>query len=70
MKPSFNISKLTPPQTPKVLYRYSIFNLLEKNWDKKLIFVFMFLLQKDGRLLSFRRKHLLHDIPSSVNGVV
>jgi len=39
MKPSISISKISPPDLPRIVYRYHLFDLLEKNRDKKLILV-------------------------------
>ena len=36
---SVNISKITPPYLPQILYRPRLLNLLEKNKDKKLILI-------------------------------
>ena len=39
MDPSVNISKVTPPYLPQILYRPRLVNLLEENKDKKLILI-------------------------------
>ena len=39
MKLSVNISKVTPPSLPPILYRPRLLDLLEKNKDKKLILI-------------------------------
>ena len=39
MNHSVNISKITPPYLPKILYRPRLVNLIEENKDKKLILI-------------------------------
>ncbi len=39
MNQSVNISKITPPYLPKILYRPRLVNLIEENKDKKLILI-------------------------------
>ncbi len=39
MNHSVNISKITPPYLPKILYRPRLINLIEENKDKKLILI-------------------------------
>jgi ATP/maltotriose-dependent transcriptional regulator MalT len=39
MSHSVNISKITPPYLPKILYRPRLVNLIEENKDKKLILI-------------------------------
>ena len=39
MNHSVNISKITPPYLPKILYRPRLVNLIEGNKDKKLILI-------------------------------
>lgn len=39
MDPSVNISKITPPYLPQILYRPRLVNLLEENKEKKLILI-------------------------------
>jgi ATP/maltotriose-dependent transcriptional regulator MalT/DNA-binding SARP family transcriptional activator len=39
MSQSVNISKITPPYLPKILYRPRLINLIEENKDKKLILI-------------------------------
>ncbi|MEA3435397.1 MAG: BTAD domain-containing putative transcriptional regulator [Thermodesulfobacteriota bacterium] len=39
MKPAVNITKITPPRLPIILYRSRLIDCLEKNKDKRLIFI-------------------------------
>ena len=39
MKPAVNISKITPPRLPKIVYRSRLIKSLENNKDKQLIFI-------------------------------